>query len=104
MDTTELRTRVGMRVKQLREAAGLSQAAFGKRAGLTQRAVSGLERGLYSPSLDTLAKVMRGLNATAGELIDGADGVAETSEALSAIHAHLRNLTAQDLWRGAFLI
>jgi transcriptional regulator with XRE-family HTH domain len=42
------------RLARIREAAGLSQRQLASRAGLSQQAVSLLERGLRDPTLGTL--------------------------------------------------
>src|SRR5262245_8066292 len=43
-------SRFGLRLKELREAAGLSQKELAEKAGLTQRAVSHWEQGLRDPA------------------------------------------------------
>ena len=43
----------GRRLKALREARGVSQAALAERAGLTREYVNKLEAGKYDPTLGT---------------------------------------------------
>lgn len=50
MDATEV-------VRELRARHGLSQAALAYRAGTTQQAISRIEQGLVSPTLDMLARL-----------------------------------------------
>lgn len=40
---------IGQRIKELREARGLSQEKFGKRVGITQQYVGALESGKRNP-------------------------------------------------------
>lgn len=52
-----LRGEVARELRDARRQAGLSQAAVGRRAGLSQNKVSRLERGAASGSLDDLATI-----------------------------------------------
>jgi transcriptional regulator with XRE-family HTH domain len=70
----------GVRLRQLREAAGLSQEALAERAGLHRFGVAKLERGEREPSWATvraLAKAL-GVNCLAFE----SDDVATTEDQL----------------------
>ena len=51
---TSLRKRFGQRVKQLRQATGLSQEAFADRCGFVRSYMSRIERGRANPSLDAV--------------------------------------------------
>jgi transcriptional regulator with XRE-family HTH domain len=44
-------------VKHLRLAHGLSQAAFGRKVGISRQLVFNLEKGLNEPNLETLTKM-----------------------------------------------
>jgi transcriptional regulator with XRE-family HTH domain len=46
--------RFGMRLKELREAAGLTQPALAKKAGLSKGGVADLEQGRREPSWATV--------------------------------------------------
>jgi transcriptional regulator with XRE-family HTH domain len=46
-------------VRELRERHGLSQAALAYRAGTTQQAISRIEQGLVSPTVDMLSRLVR---------------------------------------------
>lgn len=48
---------VGFRLKELREAAGLTQSGLAERAGVSQRAISHLEQGLHVPSFATISAI-----------------------------------------------
>jgi transcriptional regulator with XRE-family HTH domain len=49
----------GNLIKQARLTAGLSQRELARRAGTSQATLSAYERGEKSPSVDTLARVVR---------------------------------------------
>ena len=49
------------RLRQLREAAGLSQYALAKRSGLTKQAVSRLEMGTRDPAWETVQRLAMAL-------------------------------------------
>lgn len=68
-----------MKLRERREALGLTQEQVAKRAGLHQGAVSALERGaIPNPSIDRAKKVAEALDWTVDEFIAA---VRETSEA-----------------------
>jgi transcriptional regulator with XRE-family HTH domain len=54
----------GQRLKQLREAARLSQAELAEKAGLHQFGVAKLEQGARDPSWDTVQKLAAALGVT----------------------------------------
>lgn len=68
-------------VKQYREEHGLSQRDFAKHCGLSNVAVSNLERELnsyknpYTPSFETVAKVANGMGMSVHELFMQIDDV-----------------------------
>jgi transcriptional regulator with XRE-family HTH domain len=51
----------GKFVRQLRRARGMTQEALAERAGVSADTVRRLEKSEFSPSLDTLRKLTRGL-------------------------------------------
>ena len=57
------------RLRELREAAGLSLAELSARAGLSPAAVSLIERGANSPALGTLCAVAGALGVEVTELL-----------------------------------
>ncbi|WP_329110937.1 XRE family transcriptional regulator [Micromonospora sp. NBC_01699] len=60
MDSTVVEpggTGVGRRLRELREAQGLSLSALAKRAGIGKATLSGLETGTRNPTLETLYAV-----------------------------------------------
>jgi len=59
----------GRRLKALREARGVSQAALAERAGLTREYVNKLEAGKYDPTLGTLGRLAKALGVTERALL-----------------------------------
>lgn len=55
-------TNFGIRLRDVRQAAGISQEELASRAGLDRTYVSGCERGKRNPSLKTMAKLAQALN------------------------------------------
>ena len=54
----------GPRLKQLREAAGLTQPELAERAGLSKAGVANLEQGRRTPGWDTVLVLAHALGAT----------------------------------------
>ena len=52
----------GERVKEIRKALGLSQEAFGERIGISDPAVSKIEKGINIPSEQTIKSICREFN------------------------------------------
>jgi transcriptional regulator with XRE-family HTH domain len=58
-----------MRLKELREAKGLTQEALAKRAGCSRAYLSRLEMGLHDPPLSRLQALAKALRVTVAELV-----------------------------------
>lgn len=65
---TSLRKRFGLRVKELRQATGLSQEAFADRCGFARSYMSRIERGVANPSLDAIQVLANGLGVEVFQL------------------------------------
>ena len=63
------RTKLANRVRELRERAGITQSRLAEIAGLSVEAVSRIERGARSPSLETAIELARGLGVAVGDLL-----------------------------------
>jgi transcriptional regulator with XRE-family HTH domain len=61
----------GGRVRELRQATGLSQEAFADRCGLDRTYISGIERGKRNVSLQNLEVLAKALNVTLSRLLKG---------------------------------
>ena len=64
----------GRRLKALRAARGVSQAALAERAGLTREYVNKLEAGKYDPTLGTLGALAKALRVTERAFLDARRG------------------------------
>lgn len=65
---TSLRKRFGLRVKELRQATGLSQEAFADRCGFARSYMSRIERGGANPSLDAVEVLAEAFGVAVAEL------------------------------------
>ena len=61
---------MGKRLKQLRRAKELSQAALAQRAGLTREYVNRLEAGQQDPSLTTISALAKALGVPVTALLE----------------------------------
>lgn len=64
----DIRRRVGLNMKRLRQVKGWSQEELADRAGLHRTYVSGLERGVRNPTVTVIEKLAIGLEAQISEL------------------------------------
>jgi transcriptional regulator with XRE-family HTH domain len=64
-------TRLGVRIKQLREAKDWSQNELSRKAKVDQGLISRLEDGVGNPGLKTLAAIAKALRVTISELTRG---------------------------------
>jgi transcriptional regulator with XRE-family HTH domain len=64
----------GRTLSRIRKDRGLSQEELAFRADLHRTYISQLERGLKSPSLDTIERIAKVLQLRASELIRHAEG------------------------------
>jgi transcriptional regulator with XRE-family HTH domain len=62
--------RVGTRIRRLRKAKAMSQAALAQRAGLTRVYVTRLEAGRQDPSLTTINALAKALGVTVAALLE----------------------------------
>src|SRR2546430_2886593 len=71
-------------ILEARQARGLSQAAFARRAGVSRSTLNAYERGKRQPGADTLARILRaaGFEIRAVPLIDYERNARVLTEAL----------------------
>jgi transcriptional regulator with XRE-family HTH domain len=67
-DKTEWERTMSVRLKQLREAAGMTQAELAKAAGVPLRTYQTWEQGVRTPLIDAAAKVAEALDVSLDEL------------------------------------
>lgn len=70
----DVRRRLGVNVRRLREARGLSQERFGFESGLDRTYVSGIERGVRNPTIVVVEKIANALGVPADVLLKDTDG------------------------------
>jgi putative transcriptional regulator len=61
---------VKSKVRELRQAAGLSQGALGEAVGVSRQTINALETGRYDPSLTLAARLARHFGSTIEEIFD----------------------------------
>lgn len=66
---TDLRGRLGVRLRQLRLARRLTQEQLAERAGLSFKFLGEVERGRGNPTLTTLGALSNALGVSLGDLI-----------------------------------
>lgn len=65
----DLRQLLGRRVRALRHAQGLTQEKLAERADMHWTFISGVERGLKDPRLNTVGRIAHALGVTIDELL-----------------------------------
>lgn len=60
---------IGKRIKRFRINAKLNQSQLAERAGIDTNNLSRIERGLITPSLDTVLKLSDALNITPNDIL-----------------------------------
>ena len=66
----DIRTRLGLNVRRLREAKGWSQEDYADRAGIHRTYVSDIERGKRNPTVTVVEKLAKPLGVASGSLLD----------------------------------
>ena len=90
---------VGARVRRFRHIRGLSQEQLALEAGINPAFLGHLERGLKSPTITTLDKLVRALNITFEELFadEICELIPEREFALERIRLLVKDLSVQQL-------
>ncbi len=70
----DVRRRVGLNLKKLREEQGFSQESFADHCGLHRTYISGIERGVRNPTVLILDRIAKGLKVPAGVLLEEVKG------------------------------
>ncbi len=78
MSKGDVRTRFGVRVRQLRTERGWSQEAFADMAGLHRTYIGSIERGEQNISLENIQKLASTLGVSLAELFAVFDEKPET--------------------------
>ncbi len=94
----KLARRFGERLRQLRRGAGMSQLDLGVATGVSTPFISGLERGVRQPSLQSLQKLTGGLGVTLEDLVRGlgGKGAATNDEQVTRVVQVMRAMTRSE--------
>ena len=68
----DFKAAIGAKLRALREKLGMSQEEVAERAGVDRTYISILERGLKSPTLDTMEKICAALGTLPERVIEAA--------------------------------
>jgi transcriptional regulator with XRE-family HTH domain len=93
--SSKIAMRVGQRVRQLRTASGFTQAQLAERAGMATQAVSRIERGERSPTLETVDRLAAALGVRLGVLADAAQTVPRPQVLAPGLAAIIEPLVGQ---------
>lgn len=66
---SDVHTRLGGRVRDLRTRRGWTQETLGERAGLSYKFIGEIERGLENPTIDSVDQIAHALSIDIGELM-----------------------------------
>lgn len=66
-----LQTKVGLRIKDLRAAADISQERFANKIGMDRTYLASIEVGQRNVTLQNLAKIANGFNMSLSEFFEG---------------------------------
>jgi transcriptional regulator with XRE-family HTH domain len=64
----DIRKRLGMRIREMRKSAGMTQEELGERASLNYKFIGELERGRVNVGLDSIARIAGALGVKIGDL------------------------------------
>ncbi len=70
MDETAIRTRFGLRVRQIRRSRDWSQEELAAYVGLDRTYIGGVERGERNPGLVNIVRIAKALNVPVAELFN----------------------------------
>ena len=68
-----LRTDLGQAMRERRIAIGVSQELLGEFCALDRTYISGIERGVRNPTIDSLSRIAEALECNLSELISSAE-------------------------------
>lgn len=100
-DAQEDASNVGALIRERREARGISLRAFARRCGLSPAHVSKVERGLASPSLTTLTRIVQELDLHGADLFGLRERGVEPSRPQVISAADVPVLPVEDVPGGA---
>lgn len=100
---SELKLRIGLRVREARKKKGLTQSALAEAVEKTFETISNIERGKTAPNFQTLFDIGSVLDVPMREFFDKSDSNAVTSrkrlELLQKVNTQAEALTDKQLER-----
>jgi transcriptional regulator with XRE-family HTH domain len=66
---TSLSRQIALRIRTLRQLGGLTQQQLAEKSGRSLEAISSIERGINSPTMETLKQLSIALNVSMADLI-----------------------------------
>lgn len=66
----DIKKMLGLNIRALREKKGWSQEELAERSGLHRTYISGLERGIRNPTIDTVDIIATALGVKLGDLLN----------------------------------
>ncbi|WP_244001837.1 helix-turn-helix domain-containing protein [Methylobacterium sp. J-088] len=88
---------IGLRVRQAREAAGLTQEKLAELVDRTKEAISNIERGVNYPAIDTLQRISNAVGMPMGYLLAESSGSRSLDELKAIIDTKIRDMNDADL-------
>lgn len=96
-----LQEKVAMRVRELRQAAGLTQSQLADLSGLSEDTIGALERrGKSYPSLDSLQRITEALKILIKDFFDFEEESQDRKEhrkAMAELMSHLKGQNIEDI-------
>ncbi|WP_179394501.1 helix-turn-helix domain-containing protein [Lacticaseibacillus absianus] len=68
-NSDNIEKKIGLNIKRIRKAQGMPQKNLADELGIIEQTVSKIERGVFTPSADTIMQVCDVLNVTPNELM-----------------------------------
>ena len=68
--TNQINIKIGIKIRLERTKRGISQEKLAKLAGINKNSIGAIERGVSSPSIDTIAKIADAFGLQFNELTD----------------------------------
>ena len=82
---TSLRIELGLALRQRRVAIGVSQERLGELSGLDRTYISGIERAVRNPTIDSLSRIAEALKCELSELLAAAETARDTQPAKTKV-------------------
>jgi transcriptional regulator with XRE-family HTH domain len=88
---------VGRNIRMARRAQGLSQSVLAERSELSADFIGKVERGMTSPSIESLKAIATAMNLSLGDLFAGELQADSSQEALIELIGLCRGRTREDI-------